>query len=125
MRFAARALFTRCSQPLQSAADCPCPLDALSLPRCARSFWALYDQTGSAWVQQAEKMDRRLLGVEWLPSQVSSGLVEGSRVGSGVRVRVGVRVRASISVTLRLGLRASSGSGSGLGSGSGFGFGFG
>lgn len=35
-------------------------------------FWALYDQTGSAWVQQAERMDRRLFGVEWLPSQVQA-----------------------------------------------------
>jgi proton-dependent oligopeptide transporter, POT family len=25
-------------------------------------FWALYDQSGSAWVQQAEQMDRNLLG---------------------------------------------------------------
>lgn len=29
-------------------------------------FWALYDQTGSAWVQQAERMDRSFMGVEWL-----------------------------------------------------------
>ena len=33
-------------------------------------FWALFDQTGSAWVLQAEKMDRNFLGVEWLPSQI-------------------------------------------------------
>jgi POT family proton-dependent oligopeptide transporter len=33
-------------------------------------FWALYDQSGSAWVQQAEHMDRYFLGVQWLPSQV-------------------------------------------------------
>jgi POT family proton-dependent oligopeptide transporter len=37
-------------------------------------FWALFDQTGSAWVLQAdhELMDRRFLGVEWLPSQIQS-----------------------------------------------------
>ncbi len=33
-------------------------------------FWALYDQTGSAWVLQARKMDLYWLGVEWLPSQI-------------------------------------------------------
>ena len=33
-------------------------------------FWALYDQTGSAWVLQAKKMDRLWLGIEWLPSQI-------------------------------------------------------
>lgn len=32
-------------------------------------FWALFDQTGSAWVLQAEKMDRHFLGIEWLSSQ--------------------------------------------------------
>ena len=35
-------------------------------------FWALFDQTGSAWVQQADRMDRNFLGVEWLPSQIQS-----------------------------------------------------
>ena len=35
-------------------------------------FWALFDQTGSAWVLQAEKMDRNFLGFEWLPSQIQS-----------------------------------------------------
>ncbi len=35
-------------------------------------FWALFDQTGSAWVLQAQQMDRRLLGVEILPSQVQA-----------------------------------------------------
>ncbi|MEC7241041.1 MAG: MFS transporter [Myxococcota bacterium] len=33
-------------------------------------FWALFDQTGSRWVQQAGLMDRHFLGVEWLPSQI-------------------------------------------------------
>ena len=35
-------------------------------------FWALYDQTGSSWVLQADQMDRNWLGVEWLPSQVQA-----------------------------------------------------
>lgn len=35
-------------------------------------FWALFDQTGSSWVLQAENMDRRFLGVEWLPSQIQA-----------------------------------------------------
>ena len=33
-------------------------------------FWALFDQTQSTWVFQAVDMDRNVLGVEWLPSQV-------------------------------------------------------
>lgn len=33
-------------------------------------FWALYDQTGSAWVLQATHMDLHWMGVEWLPSQI-------------------------------------------------------
>ncbi|MCA9213526.1 MAG: POT family MFS transporter [Planctomycetales bacterium] len=33
-------------------------------------FWSLFDQTGSSWVLQAENMDRRFLGVEWLESQI-------------------------------------------------------
>ncbi len=35
-------------------------------------FWSLYDQTGSAWVLQAQHMDRYWLGIEWLPSQVQA-----------------------------------------------------
>jgi POT family proton-dependent oligopeptide transporter len=35
-------------------------------------FWALFDQTGSAWVLQAEHMDRHFLGIEWLSSQVQA-----------------------------------------------------
>jgi POT family proton-dependent oligopeptide transporter len=35
-------------------------------------FWALFDQTGSAWVLQAERMDRNFLGFEWLSSQIQS-----------------------------------------------------
>jgi POT family proton-dependent oligopeptide transporter len=35
-------------------------------------FWALYDQTGSAWVLQAERMDLRLLGIDWHPAQIQA-----------------------------------------------------
>lgn len=35
-------------------------------------FWAIFDQTGSAWVIQAEGMDRDFLGVTWLESQVQA-----------------------------------------------------
>jgi POT family proton-dependent oligopeptide transporter len=35
-------------------------------------FWALFDQSSSAWVLQADKMDRNLLGLEWLPSQIGA-----------------------------------------------------
>lgn len=35
-------------------------------------FWAIFDQTGSAWVLQAESMDRRFLGFTWLESQVQA-----------------------------------------------------
>lgn len=35
-------------------------------------FWALFDQTGSSWVFQAVDMDRKLFGIELLPSQVQA-----------------------------------------------------
>lgn len=35
-------------------------------------FWALFDQTGSAWVLQAEKMDLDWLGITWLSSQIQA-----------------------------------------------------
>ena len=35
-------------------------------------FWALFDQTGSAWVLQSQKMDRDWLNHEWLPSQIQA-----------------------------------------------------
>jgi len=35
-------------------------------------FWALFDQTGSTWIFQAQDMDRNFLGIDWLPSQVQS-----------------------------------------------------
>jgi len=33
-------------------------------------FWAIFDQTGSAWVLQAEALNRDFLGMTWLESQV-------------------------------------------------------
>ena len=35
-------------------------------------FWALFDQTGSSWVLQAQKMDRLVAGYEVLPSQIQA-----------------------------------------------------
>ena len=35
-------------------------------------FWALFDQTASAWVLQAENMNRHWLGREWLSSQLQA-----------------------------------------------------
>lgn len=35
-------------------------------------FWAIYDQTGSAWVLQAERMDRNIFGWEILSAQVQT-----------------------------------------------------
>jgi POT family proton-dependent oligopeptide transporter len=35
-------------------------------------FWSLFDQIGSSWVIQAQKMDRVILGMELLPSQIQA-----------------------------------------------------
>lgn len=35
-------------------------------------FWALFEQIGSSWVIQAQKMDRVLFGIEVLPSQIQA-----------------------------------------------------
>ncbi|MGH7289906.1 MAG: MFS transporter, partial [Myxococcota bacterium] len=35
-------------------------------------FWALFDQTGSAWVLQAERMDKTIFGYELLSSQIQA-----------------------------------------------------
>jgi len=35
-------------------------------------FWALFEQTGSSWVLQAQKMDRMIFGIELLPSQIQA-----------------------------------------------------
>ncbi|MDB6093245.1 MAG: TGF-beta receptor type extracellular region [Verrucomicrobia bacterium] len=34
------------------------------------AFWALWDQSGSEWTAQAEKMNLHFLGHDWLPSQI-------------------------------------------------------
>ena len=35
-------------------------------------FWAIFDQTGSAWVIQANYLNRDFLGISWLESQVQA-----------------------------------------------------
>ena len=35
-------------------------------------FWSLYDQTGSSWVLQAEQMNLKFLGINWLESQIQA-----------------------------------------------------
>ena len=35
-------------------------------------FWSLFDQTGSTWVLQAEKLNRTWLGIDWYSSQIQS-----------------------------------------------------
>ena len=35
-------------------------------------FWALFDQTGSAWVLQAQQMERTVFGIELLPAQITA-----------------------------------------------------
>jgi len=35
-------------------------------------FWSVFDQTGSAWVIQARRMDLHWMGIEWLPSQIGA-----------------------------------------------------
>ncbi|MEQ1559611.1 MAG: POT family MFS transporter [Methyloglobulus sp.] len=35
-------------------------------------FWALFEQIGSSWILQAQKMDRIILGIELLPSQIQA-----------------------------------------------------
>ncbi|MEO0603250.1 MAG: POT family MFS transporter [Myxococcota bacterium] len=44
------------------------PLFLIFIP----GFWALFDQTGSSWVLQAENMDRMVFGMELLPSQIQA-----------------------------------------------------
>ncbi|QDT00284.1 POT family MFS transporter [Adhaeretor mobilis] len=39
---------------------------------CVAAFWCLFDQTASAWVLQAEDMNKNWLGTEWLPSQLQA-----------------------------------------------------
>jgi len=35
-------------------------------------FWSLFDQSGSAWVLQAEKMNRHFLGIHWESAQIQA-----------------------------------------------------
>jgi len=35
-------------------------------------FWAIFDQTGSSWVLQAEKMNRHWMGIHWDASQLQA-----------------------------------------------------
>ena len=35
-------------------------------------FWSLFDQTGSTWVLQAEKLDKYWLGINWYSSQIQA-----------------------------------------------------
>jgi proton-dependent oligopeptide transporter, POT family len=35
-------------------------------------FWALFEQIGSSWILQAQKMDRVIFGIELLPSQIQA-----------------------------------------------------
>ena len=35
-------------------------------------FWALFDQTGSSWILQSQKMDRMVFNFELLPSQIQA-----------------------------------------------------
>lgn len=35
-------------------------------------FWSLWEQTASAWVLQADKMDLQFLGKTWLPAQIQT-----------------------------------------------------
>ena len=35
-------------------------------------FWALWDQTASAWVLQAKNMDLHFMGITWLPEQIQT-----------------------------------------------------
>jgi POT family proton-dependent oligopeptide transporter len=38
----------------------------------AAIYWSLWNQNFSAWVLQAEKMDRHLFGYDWLPNQIQT-----------------------------------------------------
>jgi proton-dependent oligopeptide transporter, POT family len=35
-------------------------------------FWSLFDQTGSSWVLQAQQMDLKFMGINWLESQIQA-----------------------------------------------------
>jgi POT family proton-dependent oligopeptide transporter len=60
----ARALFQR--ENLKALGN------LLVLVPFAAMFWALWQQNFSSWVEQADKMDRHLFGIDWLPSQIQT-----------------------------------------------------
>ncbi|MDE3068200.1 MAG: POT family MFS transporter [Verrucomicrobiota bacterium] len=47
-------------------------LNLLILVPFAAMFWALWQQNFSSWVLQAEHMNRRLFGHDWLPNQIQT-----------------------------------------------------
>jgi len=47
-------------------------LNLLILVPFAAMFWALWQQNFSSWVVQAEQMNRRLFGIDWLPAQIQT-----------------------------------------------------
>ena len=66
---AGTAFFTETFSPEGvRALVCLSPLFLIFVPM----FWSIFDQTGSAWVLQAENMDRKFMGVMWLESQVQA-----------------------------------------------------
>ena len=44
----------------------------LTLVPFVAMFWGLWQQNSSSWILQADQMDRRLFGVEWLPAQIQT-----------------------------------------------------
>lgn len=66
------------AQPRQFVADLidPVFLRALTglipLYILIAAFWCIFDQTASAWVEQAQKMDRHFLGIEVNPAQLQA-----------------------------------------------------
>jgi proton-dependent oligopeptide transporter, POT family len=47
-------------------------LNLLILVPFAAMFWALWNQNSSSWILQADKMNRRLFGHNWLPEQIQT-----------------------------------------------------
>jgi POT family proton-dependent oligopeptide transporter len=64
LRNYARALFNRETGKILLNILIPVPFVAI--------FWALWQQNFSSWIVQAESMDRRLFGIEWLSSQIQT-----------------------------------------------------
>jgi len=64
LRNYARALFNRETGKILLNILIPVPFVAV--------FWALWQQNFSSWIVQAESMDRRLFGIEWLSSQIQT-----------------------------------------------------